>query len=150
MRLDQRVLAQLTGALVCLAVRRNNYDWALCSTQSLRTASAHTSATPITTPNILREPKRWTIRSHAWLDFVIELQTHDTSSESRSGFAKTDYAFHQSICSDFPLEAIQTLLFRTSSSTSGSGTITTADHSHLLPHEPKHIASSQLAVRFCF
>jgi hypothetical protein len=113
MRLDQRVLAPLTGALVCLAVRRNNYDWALCRTQSLRTASAHTSATPITTPNILREPKRWTIRSQAWLDFVIELQTHDTSSESRSGFAKTDYAFHQSICSDFPLEAIQTLLFRT-------------------------------------
>jgi hypothetical protein len=81
MRLDQRVLAQLTGALVCLAVRRNNYTWGLQRTQALRTASAHTSATPMTTPNLLREPKRWTIRSQAWLDFVIKLQTHDTSSE---------------------------------------------------------------------
>ena len=149
MRLDQRVLAQLTGALVCLAVRRDNYAWLLRSTQALRTASVHTSATPMTTPNLLREPKRWKIRSQASLDFVIKLQTHDTISESRSGFAKTDNVFHQSICSDFPLEAIQSLLFHTQLVYIWFGNNNPRRSFTPLPHKPKHTASSQLAVRFC-
>ena len=145
MRLDQRVLAQLTGALLAFAVRRNNYAGLLRSTQALRTASAHTSATPMTTPNLLRKPKRWTIRSQASLDFVIKLQTHDTISESRSGFAKTDNVFHQSIC----LEAIQSLLFHTQLVNIWFGNNNPRRSFTPLPHEPKPTASSRLVVRFC-
>ena len=68
-----------------LAVRRNNYaagSYAVPGRSKL--PSAHTSGTPITTPNLLREQKWWTIRSQAWLDFVIKIQTYDTSSESKS------------------------------------------------------------------
>lgn len=89
MRLNQCVLAQLTGDLVRLAVRRNNYTVESYAVPGRsRPPSAHTSGTPIITPNLLREPKRWTICSQAWLDFVIEIQTHDTSSESKSGFCQ--------------------------------------------------------------
>ena len=150
MPLNQCVLAQLTGGLVRLAVRRNNYTVESYAVPGRsRPPSAHTSGTPIITPNLLREPKRWTICSQAWLDFVIEIQTHDTSSESKSGFCQNQrYPIVVSVAPPH-WEQFKPFFFAPSSSTFGSRTIPPADHSHLLPHEPKHIASSQLAVRFC-